>query len=126
MRPSVRAACAKAAPRRAAKDTTFAMMREAAARGHALLACEPRQLRWQSGGRVNAAAREIVLTGASEDAHDAHDAWFEVRAESVVALANMGCVLMRKDPPFASCRPPSSRAWRPRCAASTRSTATSS
>ena len=27
-----------------AKDTTFAMMREAAARGHALLACQPRDL----------------------------------------------------------------------------------
>ena len=26
------------------KDTTFAMMREAAARGHALLACEPKDL----------------------------------------------------------------------------------
>ena len=28
------------------KDSTFAMMREAAARGHRILACEPRDLRW--------------------------------------------------------------------------------
>ena len=31
------------------KDTTFAMMREAAARGHQLLACEPRDLVWERG-----------------------------------------------------------------------------
>ena len=29
------------------KDTTFAMMREAARRGHALIACEPRDIAWQ-------------------------------------------------------------------------------
>ena len=77
------------------KDSTFAMMREAARRGHALLACEPRQLRWQRGGRVSAAVREITLTA------DAHD-WFSVRSESVHALADVGAVLMRKDPPFDS------------------------
>ena len=31
------------------KDSTYAMMREAAARGHRLWACEPRHLRWRSG-----------------------------------------------------------------------------
>ena len=77
------------------KDSTFAMMCEAARRGHALLACEPRHLRWSRGGRVSAAAREIVLTG------DEHD-WFEVRSEAELALADMGTVLMRKDPPFDS------------------------
>ena len=30
------------------KDTTFAMMRAAAARGHALYACEPKDLGWDS------------------------------------------------------------------------------
>ncbi len=80
------------------KDSTYAMMREAAARGHALLACEPRQLRWQSGGRVVAAVREIALTGAEGDGH----AWFEVRAQRELALAETGAVLMRKDPPFDS------------------------
>ncbi len=77
------------------KDSTFAMMREAARRGHVLLACEPRQLRWSRGGRVTAAVREIALTG------DEHD-WFEMRAESELALADTGAVLMRKDPPFDS------------------------
>jgi glutathione synthase len=75
------------------KDSTFTMMREAARRGHTLLACEPRDLRWQRGGRVEATVREIVLTSSS-------DAWFqEVRAD-VVALAESDAVLMRKDPPF--------------------------
>jgi len=77
------------------KDSTFAMMREAARRGHRLLACEPRQLRWQRGGRVTAALREITL-GA-----DAHD-WFAVAAEGERALADTDAVLMRKDPPFDS------------------------
>ncbi|MBL8325485.1 MAG: glutathione synthase [Rubrivivax sp.] len=77
------------------KDTTFAMMREAARRGHALLACEPRQLRWQRGARVCAAAREIELTGDELD-------WFRVRSEGELVLAEAGAVLMRKDPPFDS------------------------
>ena len=80
------------------KDSTFAMMREAAARGHALLACEPRQLRWQRGGRVVATVREMAIRPSSADAHD----WFEVRTERELALADTGAVLMRKDPPFDS------------------------
>jgi glutathione synthase len=77
------------------KDTTFAMMREAASRGHALWACEPFHLHWQRGLRVNARARRIVLTG------DAHD-WFSVEQEAVRDLAAFDAVLMRKDPPFDS------------------------
>ncbi|MFO1266188.1 MAG: glutathione synthase [Rubrivivax sp.] len=77
------------------KDTTFAMMREAASRGHTLLACEPRHLRWQRGERVTATVREIALTGEEDD-------WFTVRATRELALAEAGAVLMRKDPPFDS------------------------
>jgi glutathione synthase len=77
-----------------AKDSTFAMMREAARRRHALWACEPAQLVWWRGGRVVAAqAREIALTGERER-------WFEVRQTRDLALADCGAVLMRKDPPF--------------------------
>ncbi len=86
------------------KDSTYQMMVEAAARGHTLLACEPRHLRWTSGGRVEAGVREIALapaTGAALQSGDA-GAWFEVRAERVLALADAGAVLMRKDPPFDS------------------------
>ena len=81
------------------KDSTFAMMREAASRGHTLLACEPRDLRWQRGGPVVAALREITLTGATfENSHD----WFTVVSEHVAPLHTLGAVLMRKDPPFDS------------------------
>jgi len=77
------------------KDTTFSMMREAAKRGHTLLATEPRQMRWVSGGAVTALVREIRLTG------EAHD-WFETVATSELALARTDAVVMRKDPPFDS------------------------
>ena len=76
-----------------AKDSSFAMMREAAARGWSLLACEPSGLSWQRGGRVVARARRIALTGGPHD-------WFRTLAEETVALADTGAVLMRKDPPF--------------------------
>ncbi|MFG6467792.1 glutathione synthase [Roseateles sp. BYS87W] len=76
------------------KDSTFAMMREAAKRGHRILACEPQQLVWLRGGRVTArGAVEIALTGDATD-------WFTVTATADVALADVDAVLMRKDPPF--------------------------
>ena len=77
------------------KDSSFAMMREAAARGWALAACEPRGLSWQRGGRVMARARRIELTGNAED-------WFRTLSHETLALADTGAVLMRKDPPFDS------------------------
>lgn len=77
------------------KDSTFAMMREAAARGHGILACEPRHLVWQRGGRVEAAMQRLALTGDP-------DAWYTVAEERTLALADTGAVLMRKDPPFDS------------------------
>jgi glutathione synthase len=76
------------------KDTTFAMMREAAKRGHELLACEPEDLMWQRGGRVSAPLRAFTLTG------DAHDWFRQADAPTLHALADVGAVVMRKDPPF--------------------------
>lgn len=77
------------------KDSTFAMMREAAARGHELWACEARDLVWRRGGQVSAQARRFRITG------DAHT-WFEADARTSIVLAQMGAVLMRSDPPFDS------------------------
>lgn len=78
------------------KDSTFAMMREAARRGHTLLACEPQQLVWLRGGRVTArGAVQIALTGDADD-------WYTVTTTADVALADIDAVLMRKDPPFDS------------------------
>ncbi len=76
------------------KDSTFAMMREAARRGHHLHVCEPRDLVWKRGSRVVARnARTLVLTGDAER-------WYDVVTTHELALADAGAVLMRKDPPF--------------------------
>jgi glutathione synthase len=77
------------------KDSTFAMMREAATRGHKLYACEPAQLHWQRGAPVRAAVRGLRLTGALDD-------WVETSDAETRALADFDAVLMRKDPPFDS------------------------
>jgi len=77
------------------KDTTYSMMREAQRRGHAVSACEPRHIVWQSGSKVSAAVREIRLTG------DEHK-WFGVTAERTALLSEFDAVIMRKDPPFDS------------------------
>lgn len=81
------------------KDSTFAMMREAQRRGHQLMACEPKDLMWQRGGRVMAYVRDIQLTGDADD-------WFvaaqQAPDERPQVLAEVDAVLMRKDPPFDS------------------------
>jgi len=77
------------------KDTTFAMMREAQRRGHAIAACEPQDVMWQRGAPVTAHGRDITLTGDA-------DRWFEPRATRTVPLKDFDAILMRKDPPFDS------------------------
>jgi glutathione synthase len=81
------------------KDSSFAMMRAAAARGHRLSACEPKDVRWTSGGHVMAFVRDISLTGEQEN-------WFiaqqQAPNERPVALKDFDAVIMRKDPPFDS------------------------
>jgi glutathione synthase len=79
------------------KDSTFAMMREAASRGHELMACEPQDLMWQRGGRVSAPVRGFTLTGDQY-------AWFKPASEDrpLIALADIDAIVMRKDPPFDS------------------------
>ena len=81
------------------KDSTFAMMREAQRRGHQLMACQPKDLMWQRGGRVTAFVRDITLTGDADD-------WFvaaqQAPDERPQVLAEVDAVLMRKDPPFDS------------------------
>jgi glutathione synthase len=86
------------------KDSTFAMMREAAARGHSLMACEPKDLRWQRGEPVTAFVRDITLTGRPGDGHS--EDWFSAAQqppdERPQPLKDVDAVLMRKDPPFDS------------------------
>lgn len=81
------------------KDSTLAMMREAARRGHAVWACEPRQLRWSSDSgtprAVRAACRHI-------EPLDTARPWFDEIEVVELALRDFDAVLMRKDPPFDS------------------------
>ncbi len=77
------------------KDSTYAMMREAQVRGHRVFACEPHDLRWSTGGVVEAHCRAIRLTGQSPE-------WFTVDSASRTAIKGFDAVLMRKDPPFDS------------------------
>ena len=85
------------------KDSTFSMMREAARRGHTLMACEPKDLRWLQGEPVTAFVRDITLTGRS--GYGVHD-WFTAAQsapdERPQPLNGVDAVLMRKDPPFDS------------------------
>jgi len=74
------------------KDTTFAIMREAAARRHELYALEQEDLAW-SGGSVQGSARRLHLTG--EKPH-----WYRAEAPAAMPLRKFDAVLMRKDPPF--------------------------
>lgn len=86
------------------KDSSFAMMREAARRGHRLMACTPRDVRWQRGEPVTAFVRDITLTGRPGDGHSGD--WFNAAQqapdERPQPLKDVDAVLMRKDPPFDS------------------------
>jgi len=89
------------------KDSSFAVMREAASRGHTLMACTPADLRWQRGEPVTGFVRDITLTGHSADGDSGHSgAWFDAAQsapdERPQALCEVDAVLMRKDPPFDS------------------------
>ncbi|MCC7058909.1 MAG: glutathione synthase, partial [Burkholderiaceae bacterium] len=76
-------------------DSTYAMMVEAAARGHGLYVCEQHALSL-AGGRTLARAQPLQLT----DTTGSGAPWYELGEERSEAVAGFGAVLMRKDPPF--------------------------
>ena len=82
------------------KDSTFAMMRAAQARGHRVFACEMNSVHWVRGGTVNATVKALELTPDGAN-------WFRElpatdTAPAVRPLRSFDAVLMRKDPPFDS------------------------
>ena len=77
------------------KDSTFAMMRSAQARGHRISACEPQDMHWISGEKVTARVRDILLTGSETT-------WFDETQSRRAELASFDAIVMRKDPPFDS------------------------
>ena len=74
------------------KDTTFAMMREADRRGHALYAMQQEDVFWRNGTVYGRAAR-LHLTGEKSG-------WYRAEPSTTTPLAELDAVLMRKDPPF--------------------------
>ena len=79
------------------KDTTYAMMAEAARRGHVLYACEPQHLAWAGDG-VEAGARRIAIVG--DEANSDRSPWYAAEQPEHLPLTHFDAVLMRKDPPF--------------------------
>ena len=73
------------------KDTTFAFIRGAMARGHECLHCLPRELS-NEGRDVYARARSVKVS--AEPPH------VTLGADERVELAKLGAVFIRKDPPF--------------------------
>jgi glutathione synthase len=74
------------------KDTTYAMMVEAARRGHELHFMLQESLMWKGGAIVGENAR-LTLTGEQER-------WYHIDLPRETALREFDAVLMRKDPPF--------------------------
>jgi glutathione synthase len=74
------------------KDSTFAMMREAAKRGHAVYAFEQRDMVLEEGV-VTAEVTRIHLTGEQEP-------WYRADVPEIVELNVFDAIIERKDPPF--------------------------
>ena len=74
------------------KDSSVAMMRALAKRGHRLFAMEQRDLLWDSG-RTCGRARPIEV-------RDDDDDWYRAGAGTLRELKDFSAVIMRKDPPF--------------------------
>jgi glutathione synthase len=74
------------------KDTTYAIMREAAVRGHALYTLQQEDLLWRRNVVAGMAGR-LHLTGEQS-------AWFRSDAPVETPMQAFDAVLMRKDPPF--------------------------
>ncbi|MGB8857568.1 MAG: glutathione synthase [Burkholderiales bacterium] len=74
------------------KDSTYAMMREAAARGHELFVMQQQDVVLSNGAVTGFACK---LTLLDDEIH-----WYTILPPQPMALKNFDSVLMRKDPPF--------------------------
>ena len=74
------------------KDSTFAMMREAARRGHGIYAFEQTDMALENG-LVTASVAKITLTGEADD-------WYRIEATTSTFLSEFDAIVIRKDPPF--------------------------
>ena len=74
------------------KDSTFAMMAEAARRGHEVYAFQQRHMAL-TAGKVTAHVARIELTGDPDE-------WYKAAPSEDTSLAAFDAVIQRKDPPF--------------------------
>jgi len=74
------------------KDSTFAMMAEAARRGHEVYAFQQRHMALKEG-KVTAHVSRIELTGDAKN-------WYKAEPSEDTSLAAFDAVIQRKDPPF--------------------------
>jgi glutathione synthase len=74
------------------KDSTYAMMAEAARRGHAIHAFEQSDMALD-GGAVSARVKRIALTGDGKE-------WYRADAPVETRLGEFDAIVIRKDPPF--------------------------
>jgi len=79
------------------KDTTYAMMVEAAGRGHELHVLMQDGVMWKRGRVIGESCR-LELTGTESTEHP--ERWYRIDLPREDALADFDAVLMRKDPPF--------------------------
>ncbi|MGE5090506.1 MAG: glutathione synthase [Candidatus Levyibacteriota bacterium] len=77
---------------KAYKDSTVAMMRALAARGHRVYALGQADLYWRDGA-TRATARPL-------DLHPDNERWYTAGERETRALKDYAAVMMRKDPPF--------------------------
>lgn len=77
------------------KDSSFAMMLEAASRGHQLFVIQQGDLAWKNGKTVGVSCA-LELTGRT----DVGSNWYKDMGTDEVPLQEYDVVLMRKDPPF--------------------------
>ena len=75
------------------KDSTYAMMAEAAKRGHEVYAFQQRHMALENG-IVRAWVSRITMTGGGQED------WYEAAPSEDVALSEFDAILERKDPPF--------------------------
>jgi glutathione synthase len=73
------------------KDTSLAIMREAAARGHALTVCEQHDVFLRN---------EIVKINAAEFKFSEGESWYKLGKSKEVLPKDFDAIIMRKDPPF--------------------------
>ncbi|MDD3352911.1 glutathione synthase [Zoogloea sp.] len=77
---------------KAYKDSSIAMLRAAARRGHQVFAIQRPDLIWEAG---TVSARALALTVSDND-----DDWYRPGDETHLPLTAFDAVLMRQDPPF--------------------------